>query len=106
MVALSMADNYLGMGIFAVGEGFGFGMCIFATAVLLVNYFGPANNPEIFGTFNLITTAAMIGPFVGGKVADTFGGFGRVFQAYALILLVMVVITAMMRPPAIEHSSS
>jgi MFS family permease len=99
MAALSVADNGVALVIFAVADGFGFGMCFFATAILLVNYFGPANNPEILGTFNLTTTAAMIGPALGGVVADRFGGFTGLFQAFAVALLAMIVITALMRPP-------
>jgi MFS family permease len=99
MAALSVADNGVALVIFAVADGFGFGMCFFATAILLVNYFGPANNPEILGTFNLTTTAAMIGPALGGVVADRFGGFAGLFQAFAVALLAMIAITALMRPP-------
>jgi len=99
MAALSIAGSWLPMTVFAVAEGFGFGMCLFATAVLLVNYFGTAANPEIYGTFNLITTAAMIGPWLGGAVADRFGSFAGVFQVYAAALLLVAALTAFMRPP-------
>ncbi len=99
MAALSVADNWTAMVVFAAAEGFGFGMCFFATAILLVNYFGPADNPEIYGTYNLITTAAMVGPVLGGFVADRFGGFAGLFQAYAAVMLAIVALTATMRPP-------
>lgn len=99
MLALSVADSWIAFTVFAVAEGLGFGLCLFATAILLVNYFGPSENPEIFGTFNLITTLAMLGPVLGGFIADAFGSFGGVFQGYAVVLLLIVVITAMMRPP-------
>jgi MFS family permease len=99
IAALSVADNWIAILVFAVADGFGFGMCFFATAMLLVNYFGPSENPEIFGTFNLVTTAAMIGPATAGFFADTFGGFTGVFQVYAAVMLLIVCITAAMRPP-------
>jgi OFA family oxalate/formate antiporter-like MFS transporter len=99
MAALSVGDSLGPLVVFAVAEGFGFGMCFFATAILLVNYFGPSDNPEIYGTYNLITTAAMIGPALGGFVADRFGGFTGVFQAYAIAMLAFVLVTATMRPP-------
>ncbi|MSQ92292.1 MAG: MFS transporter [Gammaproteobacteria bacterium] len=99
IAALSVADNWVAIAIFAVADGFGFGMCFFATAMLLVNYFGPSENPEIFGTLNLITTAAMIGPATAGFFADKFGGFAGVFQGYVAVMIVMVIITAAMRPP-------
>ena len=99
IAALSVADNPTAITIFAVGDGFGFGMCLFATAMLLVNYFGPSENPEIFGTFNLITTAAMIGPAIAGFFADRLGGFAMVFQSFAALMTIMIIITAAMRPP-------
>jgi MFS family permease len=99
MAALSVADNHLALGVFAVSEGFGFGMVLLATTVLLVNYFGPSENPEIYGTFNLITTLAMVGPYVGGLIKDIFGGFGGLFQGCAVCMLVIVALAVAMRPP-------
>jgi MFS transporter, OFA family, oxalate/formate antiporter len=99
MAALSVADNHLALGIFAVSEGFGFGMCLLATTVLLVNYFGPSENPEIYGTFNLITTLAMVGPYIGGVIKDVFGGFGGLFQGCAVCMLLIVALVVAMRPP-------
>jgi MFS family permease len=99
MAALSVADNHLALGVFAVSEGFGFGMVLLATTVLLVNYFGPSENPEIYGTFNLITTLAMVGPYVGGLIKDIFGGFGGLFQGCAVSMLVIVALAVAMRPP-------
>lgn len=101
MAALSVADGWVPFIVFAVAEGVGFGLCFLATALLLVNYFGPADNPEIYGTYNLITTAAMIGPAVSGFIADHSGGFAGVFRGYVAVMLVMVVITAAMRPPGV-----
>jgi MFS transporter, OFA family, oxalate/formate antiporter len=99
MAALSVADNHLALGVFAVSEGFGFGMVLLATTVLLVNYFGPSENPEIYGTFNLITTLAMVGPYIGGLIKDIFGGFGGLFQGCAVCMLVIVALAVAMRPP-------
>ena len=100
MTALSVADNWIAFSIFAVADGFGFGMCFFATAMLLVNYFGPSENPEILGTYNLVTTLAMVGPATAGFIADTVGGFSGVFLGFAAVMLVIVAVTAAMRPPA------
>ncbi len=100
LAALSVADNWIAFTIFAIADGFGFGMCFFATTMLLLNYFGPAENPEILGTYNLVTTLAMIGPATAGFIADAFGGFSGVFMAYVVVILVIVTITAAMRPPS------
>ena len=99
MLALSFANNHVALGVFAVTEGFGFGMTLLATTLLLVNYFGPSENPAIYGTFNLITTIAMVGPYLGGLIKDVFGSFGGLFQGNAVLMLLIVVLAAAMRPP-------
>ncbi len=99
MLSLSVADNMFIITIFAFAEGYAFGMCYFATIMLLINYFGPRDNPEILGTLNLVSTLAMLGPVLGGFVGDTLGSFSMVFQGYAVLVLVVLVITATMKPP-------
>lgn len=99
MLALSVADDPVMVALFIFGEGYGFGMCLYATTILLINYFGPEQTPEILGTLNLITTVAMLGPILGGYVGDTFGGFAFVFQGYGFFLLIIAVAVALMRPP-------
>ena len=99
MLALSHADNMTMIVLFAIGEGYGFGMCMFATTILLVNYYGPKEAPKTMGTMYLITTVAMFGPVLGGYVADRYGGFAGVFQAYAAVLALILVAVVMMRPP-------
>ena len=102
MLALSYADNMTMIVLFAIGEGYGFGMCMFATTILLVNYYGPKEAPKTMGTMYLITTVAMFGPVLGGYVADRYGGFAGVFQAYAAVLALILVAVVMMRPPTLE----
>lgn len=99
MTGLSFADNPVMIALFVLGEGYGFGMCMFATTILLLNYFGAKQNPEILGTLNLFTTVAMVGPILGGFVGDTYGSFGIVFQVYALFLLVIAIAVVFMPPP-------
>lgn len=99
MLALSVADGPGALVVFAVGEGFGFGVCFLATALLLLNYFGEQNNPELLGTMNFLTTAAMVGPVLAGYIASKAGGFSIVFQLNAALLLVVTIIVAAMRPP-------
>jgi MFS family permease len=103
MQALAGADNLVTIALFAVAEGYASGMCYFAAIMLLVNYYGTRENAEILGTLNLITTIAMLGPVLGGFVGDTFGGFAPVFQGNSLLVLVILVITARMRPPRHER---
>ncbi len=99
MLALSVADNPAALAVFAIGEGFGFGMCFLATALLLLNYFGEKDNPELLGTMNFLTTSAMIGPVLAGYLAGKAGGFSIAFQLNAALLLILIIIVAMMKPP-------
>ncbi len=101
MLALSFADNMTMIVLFAIGEGYGFGMCMFATTILLVNYYGAKEAPKTMGTMYLITTVAMFGPVLGGYVADRYGGFAGVFQAYAVALAIILVAVIVMRPPSL-----
>jgi len=96
---LAEADNMTMIILFALGEGYGFGMCIFSTTMLLVNYYGPQEAPKTMGTMYLISTVAMLGPVTGGYVADKFGGFESVFQSYAVVLAICLVAVALMKPP-------
>ena len=103
MIALSVADNPIAIAVFVVGEGYGFGMCLFATTMLLVNYYGPKEAPKTMGTMHLITTIAMLGPVLGGYVADTYGSFAGVFQAYAVVMLGCLLAVALMQPPRLPR---
>ncbi len=106
MIALSVADNPAALAIFAIGEGFGFGMCFLATALLLLNYFGEKDNPEILGTMNFITTAAMLGPVVAGYIGDKAGGFSGAFQLNAALMLIIIIAVAVMQPPRQKETDS
>lgn len=99
MFALASADNTFAIVLFVLGEGYGFGMCMFATTILLVNYYGPKEAPKTMGTMYLITTLAMVGPVMGGYVADTYGSFAGVFRGYAVVLALCFGAVLTMRPP-------
>ena len=99
MFALGVADNNTAIVLFAIGEGYGFGMSMFATTVLLINYYGPKEAPRTMGTMYLISTIAMLGPVMAGLVADRFGGFSSVFYGYALLSAVCLVAVVAMKPP-------
>ena len=99
MFALAVADNETAIILFAIGEGYGFGMSMFATTVLLLNYYGPGEAPRTMGTMYLISTIAMLGPVVAGFVADRLGGFASVFYVYALVSGLCLVAVVTMKPP-------
>ncbi len=99
MWALAIASNPVVVAIFAFGAGYGFGMCLFSTAILLVNYFGTTNNPAIFGTMHVFTSVAAAAPVMTGFVGDTVGSFAIVFQSFAVILIFVLIAVIMMQPP-------
>lgn len=99
MLALAYADNPVMISLFAIGEGYGFGMCLFATTLLLVNYYGTANNSQLQGSMHFITTLAMIGPVAAGVLAELTGGFAVVFIGYAVLLLAVLAAAIVMRKP-------
>lgn len=99
MIALTFANDPVTIAIFALCEGYGFGMCLFATTVLLVNYYGTSSNPEVLGFMHLMTTLAMIGPYAAGSIAEITGDFGIVFIGYALLLFVSFASSIFMKKP-------
>lgn len=106
MLALASADNIFTIVLFAFGEGYGFGMCMFATTILLVNYYGPKEAPKTLGTMHMFSTVAMLGPVLGGVVADTFGGFSGLFRVYAVVLLACLVAVSLMKPPSLPKENN
>ncbi len=104
MWALAVASNPVIIAIFAFSTGYGFGMCLFSTAILLVNYFGPKDNPEIFGTMHVFTSVAASAPIMTGFIGDKFGSFAIVFQSYSLILAIILIAVITMRPPVRQNA--
>ena len=84
MLALSFADAPAVAVVFALFEGYAFGMILFATTVLAIEYFGVRNSPAILGAMNLFATIAMLGPTLTGMTGDAFGSFSPIFIAYGL----------------------
>jgi len=103
MIGLSFADNYYARIVFILADGYGFGMCFFATVALLVNYYGMKASPEIVGSMNFFTVTAMVGPTVAGIIGDGLGGFAWVYRGLSGILLVLFFVVVAMRPP--RHSN-
>jgi MFS family permease len=97
--ALSVADGYPMMLLYAVGTGLGFGLTALSVTVLLLNYFGRAHNLEIFSATCLIGAVSALGPVFGGVVRDYTGGFGLAFQIYAAVIAVVLAAALFMRPP-------
>ncbi|MBA3810616.1 MAG: MFS transporter [Caulobacteraceae bacterium] len=98
-LALSIADGYPMMLLYAVGSGLGFGLTALAVTMLLLNYYGRKHNLEIFSLTCLVGTVSALGPTLGGFLRDRTGGFGTTFQLYAGVIAVVFVAAGLMRPP-------
>ncbi|WP_425409120.1 MFS transporter [Hyphococcus sp.] len=91
MLALAVASDPATAIIFALFEGYAFGMILFATTVLQIEYFGLKNSPAILGAMNLFATVAMLGPVLTGVTGDVFGSFSPIFIAYGAIAAALVI---------------
>jgi MFS transporter, OFA family, oxalate/formate antiporter len=100
MTALAFATTHATAIAFAIFDGFAFGMALFATTALIIDYFGLKNSPALLGAVNLAATAAMAGPTIAGWGADKTGGFAPIFLVYAVGALLAAIAVAAMKPPA------
>jgi MFS family permease len=98
-LALSVADTYPLMIIYAVGTGVGFGLTALAVTILLLNYYGRKNNLEIFSTVCLVGALSALGPLIGGSLRDALGSFSPTFQLFGVVAAVVFVASLFMRPP-------
>ncbi|MEZ5891579.1 MAG: MFS transporter [Parvularculaceae bacterium] len=82
MTALSFGGSPAIAVVFALFEGYAFGMILYATTVLAIDYFGLKHSPAILGAMNLFATVAMLGPTLTGATGDAFGSFSPIFLVY------------------------
>lgn len=97
--ALSVANTYPMLLLYAAGTGLGFGLTALCVTILLLNYYGREHNLEIFSLTCLIGAVSALGPVFGGMVRDHAGGFGVAFQIEAAIIFLVMCATIFMRPP-------
>lgn len=71
------ADGYVGLVVFAVCLGLGYGLRIALMPAVLIEFFGLANLGAVLGTFFTASgVAAFIGPLAAAVIVDATGGFG------------------------------
>lgn len=99
MAALANAGSAAVAIVFAAFDGFAFGMALFASTALLIDYFGLRASPALLGAVNLAATIAMVGPTIAGKAADIWGGFAPIFLVYSMAALVAAVAVLFIRQP-------
>ena len=97
--ALSIANDVPMMLVYALATGIGSGLSVIAAVVLLINYFGPSHNLEIFSVVSFSGVVAAMAPTIGGMLRDHTGSFQAPFQIYAGTMFLIFVATVLMRPP-------
>lgn len=105
MVGLGLAHGYPMMAVYAVGVGIGYGLSFVSSTMLLLTYFGRRAYLELYSIMCLLSTAAALGPAVGGWARDTLGSFEGVFYLCALAGLVLLIATLMMRAPSLTPTA-
>ena len=101
MSALAEARGYALMLVYAVGVGIGFGLSFVASTMLLLTFFGRRAYLELYSIMCLLSTAAALGPAVGGWTRDVFGSFSGVFHLCSAAALVTLIATVAMRKPRV-----
>ena len=99
LVALANARDMTLMIVYALGIGIGYGLTFFASTILLLDYFGRRPNLELFATVNLISTSGSVAPFLAGLSRDHLGSFTPFFIGLAVLMALVLLAVAWMRPP-------
>ncbi|HWU56492.1 MAG TPA: MFS transporter [Rhizomicrobium sp.] len=99
MLALSVARDLPMMLVYAAGIGIGYGLTLFASTILLLDYFGRGPYLELYSTVNLISTVGAVAPTLAGLTRDQTGGFAPFFVGLAILVAVVMLAVMLMRPP-------
>ena len=85
--------------LYVVGVGAGYGLSYLATAVLLLRWFGPRRNLELFSVMALVSTLAAVGPWAAGRIHDAGSGFAPALWACAVVAALAALASALVRAP-------
>lgn len=100
-LALVLPVGWAALALFALSFGIGLGASTVATTLLLRGWFGGLASLELYSVMTVVSTAAALGPSIGGRLHDTMGGFGASFIGQAAIAgLLALGVAAMRRPEA------
>jgi MFS family permease len=99
MLALSEARDLPMMLVYAAGIGIGYGMTLFSSTILLLDYFGRGPYLELYSTVNLISTVGAVAPTLAGVTRDQTGSFTLFFVGLAALVALVLLSVLMMRPP-------
>lgn len=105
-IALGYGEGFPAQMLYAFGIGLGFGLTVLAVTLLLLDYYGPRNNLEIFALTCLVGAVSAVGSLVAGVVRDYLGSFAPALYGMGLLIAVVAVACALMRPPQRPASSA
>ena len=100
MAALATTHGGWTTWLYVLGVGCGYGLSYLATALLLLRWFGPRRNLELFSIMALVSTLAAIGPWAAGVAHDRTGGFSPALWVFAALAALALVAVALTHPPA------
>ncbi len=80
--------------------GAGWGLSWLSAHVLLLRYFGAAIVGDMTAMATTVTTLAVLGPIVAGRVADVTGSFSPILLGLAALLGLVTLSTAFLLPCA------
>ncbi len=100
MAALATTHGGWTTWLYAAGVGCGYGLSYLATAVLLLRWFGPRRNLELFSVMALVSTLAAVGPWAAGVIHDRTGGFTPALWTGAALSALALAVVAATRPPS------
>lgn len=99
MLALGVARDVPMMLVYAFGIGIGYGLTLFASTILLLDYFGRGPYLELYSAVNLISTLGAVAPTFAGVTRDQTGSFTPFFAGLAILVALVLLAVLLMRPP-------
>jgi len=99
LLALCVAQDLPLLLVYAAGIGIGYGLTLFASTILLLDYFGRGPYLELYSAVNLISTIGAVAPTLAGVTRDQTGGFTPFFVGLAVLVAMVLLAVAWMRPP-------
>lgn len=89
------------IGSVITGASYGSLLALFPTTVF--DYYGMKNAGLNYAlVFSAWGVAAMIGPVMGGRVADLSGGYGGAYLVSGILMVIAAVLTRFTKPPKVE----
>lgn len=97
--ALAHGQGGVAIALYAAGVGIGFGFTVLAVTLLLLEFYGPRHNLEIFALTCLIGAVSAVGPALVGLSRDHLGGFGPGLYGMGGLIAVIALACALLRSP-------